>query len=125
MPETTEKATHTPTPWEVGETLGNTVAIWGSGSDEDLIARMNGDREDGSREQTEADADFLCLAVNGHDALVVACEAARSALVDYDGYLRQARCESFIPGLGQLIVTLADALAAACPAPETETETRS
>lgn len=92
-------AKHTPTPWEVdaGGTVGHikSVAHREDGATP-TVARYNTFakyRDDGNRfskvvmseAEEKANAEFICRAVNGWDALVAACEAAAKHLENFLG----------------------------------------
>ena len=74
MTSTTKPAAHTPTPWFVNSSAGDT-SIW-SRTIDNKIARV------GASYRADADAAFIVRAVNAHADLIAALNEARNALTD-------------------------------------------
>lgn len=73
MTDTRDGGVHTPTPWEAEPSAAR--GAWIKGADGEWVALSCGDTD----ERAVANAEFIARAVNAHDALVAACEAALEA----------------------------------------------
>jgi hypothetical protein len=87
MPDTTTHAVHTPTPWKLATGPrtcfhpGNELSIYHTvESDGETFTPTIAEVWPSHDGTALADAEFIVRAVNNHDALVAACEAALLAL---------------------------------------------
>ena len=83
---------HTPTPWQIGITLYPYVHFYGPSDAAGFSLAIGSCVTAFGKENDEANANFIVMAVNNHDALVGALKIARSWMPQEPGYDMPLAC---------------------------------
>jgi len=104
---------HTFVPWKYSE-HGGTFYIWGPGQamvadgemEEAYLARIRGVGRKATREEQEANAEFIVRAVNNHDELLA---AANALVIPFDGAMWAGPPATLVAALDRLRLAIAKA----------------